>query len=149
MYAQRCRLVVLRMLFSVGLGATCLSAAVRIETPVPFPQEADPQAAADGAKQPRLIKSVDPVTPAEGEELKHDQRVYVSFVVDARGLVSNVSTMFDPPTVFGQSAIAAVKQWEFEPGLHYFSESKRLVPVYTQMTVLITFPAAATPPSAR
>lgn len=134
----------LTTLLTLGLAATCLAAPVRIDPPVPFPNEPDPQAEADGARLPKLVKSVDPVLPPEAAALKRDQRVYVSFVVDARGKVLNVSPMFDPPAAFAAAAAVAVRQWEFEPGLHYFTGSKQMVPVYTQMTVLITFSATDT-----
>ncbi len=131
---------------AAGLATLAAFGAVQIATPVPFPNEPDPQAVADGAKLPKLIKSIEPVMPAEGATLKHDRRVYVSFVVSFEGKVLKVSAMFDPPAAFAQAAVEAVRQWEFEPGMHYATGEQRMVPVYTQMTVEITFPAAAATP---
>lgn len=131
---------------AAGLATLAAFGGVQIATPVPFPNEPDPQAMADGAKLPRLVKSVEPVMPAEGAALKHDLRVYVSFVVSSGGKVLKVSTMFEPPAAFAQAAVEAVRQWEFEPGMHYATGEQRMVSVYTQMTVQITFPAAAATP---
>jgi TonB family protein len=128
-----------RLFLALGLAAGCVSAAVRIETPVPFPNEPDLQAIADGAKLPKLIKSVEPTTPMGDATQQHDVRVNVAFQVDSTGQVRNAGVMFAPPAAFAEAAVAAVKQWEFEPGLHYFPGSSRLVPVWTQMTVLIVF----------
>ncbi len=97
---------------------------------------------ADRAKLLKLIKSVEPVMPSEGATLKQDRRVYVSFVVNAEGKVLNVSAMFDHPAAFVQAAVEAVRQWEFEPGMHYATGEQCMVPDSTQMTVQLTFPEA-------
>ena len=131
---------------AAGLAALAAFGGVQIDTPVPFPNEPDPQAMADGAKLPKLSKNVAPVMPAEGVGLKYDQRVYVSFVVNSEGKVLKASAMFEPPAAFAQAAVEAVRQWEFEPGMHYATGEQRMVSVYTQMTVQITFPAAAATP---
>ena len=126
---------------AAGLATLAAFGGVHIATPVPFPNEPDPQAMADGAKLPKLIRSIEPVMPAEGAGLKHDQRVYVSFVVNSEGKVLKASAMFEPPAAFAQAAVEAVRQWEFEPGMHYETGETRMVRVSTRMTVQITFPA--------
>ncbi len=117
----------------------------RADDPMPFPPSPDPEAIADGAKLPKLLKRVEPVLPAGTAAPTRAQRVYVAFVVDAQGRVERVSALFEPPAPFAEAAVAAVRQWLFEPGTHYFPDSRRIVPVNTQMTVLLHFPAAPAP----
>lgn len=133
-----------RLLRSLSFAGACLGLAFSAvnavaDEPMPFPPEADTAPVVEGAKLPKLIKRVEPVGPAESAALQQEQRVYVAFVVDAQGKVGRATAMFEPPAAFAKAAVDAVRQWEFEPGLHSSSAVARAVPVSTQMTVLLHF----------
>jgi periplasmic protein TonB len=75
-----------------------------------------------------------------GPHLNHQIRqkapgtVYMIFIVDERGRVENPIVQQSSDPVFEQPALAAVKQWKFEPG------KRNGQPVRFRMRVPITFP---------
>lgn len=78
----------------------------------------DPDALAATAEfdqKPRATHQPQPVRTAEMKR-KGRGRVFVKFIVDEAGRVQNplVDSSSDP--VFEKAALAAVKQWKFEPG---------------------------------
>ena len=63
------------------------------------------------------IKRVEPTYPPEAARAGTTGFVEVEFTVDATGKVASVSVVnAKPARVFEQSAVRAVKQWEFAPG---------------------------------
>ncbi|MBF6022488.1 energy transducer TonB [Lysobacter niastensis] len=63
------------------------------------------------------IKRVEPQYPAEAARAGTQGFVEVEFTVDDGGNVANVSVVnAKPARVFEQSAVKAVKQWQFAPG---------------------------------
>lgn len=71
-------------------------------------------ASADGL-QP--IKRVDPQYPPEAARSGTQGFVEVEFTVDPAGKVASVSVVnAKPARTFEQSAVRAVKQWQFAPG---------------------------------
>lgn len=63
------------------------------------------------------IKRVEPQYPPEAARAGTTGFVEVEFVVDPSGKVASVSVVNAKPTrTFEQSAVRAVKQWQFEPG---------------------------------
>ena len=125
----------------LALAALLLPAFVSAADPVPFPPDPDTAAIADGATLPKLVRRVEPVAPVESAPRGYELWVYVAFVVNDRGGVEKASAMFEPPAPFAQAALDAVRQWEFQPGLHPFGPEKTLHPVNSQMTVKFVFPA--------
>lgn len=69
-----------------------------------------------GVKVPPRIKNVDPDYPKTALESQARGVVMLAAVVDESGSVSNVILMRSSP-VFAESAIIAVRQWQFEPTL--------------------------------
>jgi protein TonB len=60
-----------------------------------------------------------PSFPARARSLGQSGHVTLAFVVDVDGSVQDVSVVeSDPPGVFDDAAIEAVRQWEFQPGQH-------------------------------
>jgi protein TonB len=59
---------------------------------------------------------------------------YILFVVDAQGRVENPQVQKSSDPVFEKPALAAVKQWRFEPG------KRNGQPVRFRMRVPVTFP---------
>jgi TonB family protein len=101
----------LSLFFAGLLIAACIPFAAQAQTET-LPQKLD-QAANQGVAL-KLIKS--PVAPYPDEALKKDieGRVTVSFVVDAKGHVSDAKPLSGPPELF-QAAIDSVEQWQYEP----------------------------------
>jgi protein TonB len=88
---------------------------------------------ADLDQEPRVVHQPSPTFSAETRR-KAPGTVHVLFVVDQSGRVQDpvVQTSSDP--VFEKPALAAVKQWKFEPG------KRNGQPVRFRMRVPITFP---------
>lgn len=84
-------------------------------------------------QKPRAIYQVSPQLSAQLKKIAPGT-VYIVFVVDQRGRVENpvVQSASDP--AFEAPALAAVKQWKFEPG------KRNGEPVRFRMRVPITFP---------
>lgn len=63
------------------------------------------------------IKRVEPQYPPEAARAGTTGFVEIEFTVDPSGKVASVSVVNAKPTrTFEQSAVRAVKQWQFEPG---------------------------------
>ena len=105
------------------------------------PKKADAEAqqelfsVADLDQKPRVVYQPGPALSAELRR-KAPGTVTILFTVDENGRVVDplVQSATDP--VFERSALAAVKQWKFEPG------KKNGQPVRFRMRVPITFPAS-------
>ncbi len=84
-------------------------------------------------QKPRLIHPVDPV-PSAAARKKAPGTVRIVFVVDESGKVVDPRIQDSTDPVFERPALAAVRQWRFEPG------KKNGKPVKFRMRVPITFP---------
>jgi protein TonB len=84
-------------------------------------------------QEPRVIYQPGPVL---NKKLRRHApaTVYVIFVVDDRGRVGDPIVQKSTDAIFNQAAVAAVKQWRFEPG------KRNGKPVRFRMRVPITFP---------
>ncbi|SKA82071.1 outer membrane transport energization protein TonB [Paucidesulfovibrio gracilis DSM 16080] len=66
---------------------------------------------------PRVLHRTKPEYPAEARRKGRTGTVLLGFVVEADGSVSRVRVLeANPPGVFDQHAIRAVRQWTFRPG---------------------------------
>jgi protein TonB len=66
--------------------------------------------------QPTSISRVSPVYPYEARQKTIEGVVMVKFLVDGEGRVTRVAVVeADPPKVFDQAALDAVRQWRFQP----------------------------------
>ena len=88
---------------------------------------------ADLDQKPRAIYQPGPVLNKQVRQ-KAPGTVYIIFIVDQRGRVENPIVQKSSDPVFERSALAAVKQWKFEPG------KRNGQPVRFRMRVPITFP---------
>lgn len=84
-------------------------------------------------QKPRVIYQPSPQTNAQLQKLAPGT-VTIVFVVDQRGRVENPIVQASSNPVFEAPALAAVKQWKFEPG------KRNGEPVRFRMRVPITFP---------
>ncbi|MFD0738959.1 energy transducer TonB [Lysobacter koreensis] len=84
-----------------------LAAATALALLVITPAQADP----------KPIKRVDPVYPAEAARAGTSGFVEVEYTVDASGKVASVSVLnAKPARTFESAAVKAVKQWQFAAG---------------------------------
>jgi protein TonB len=88
---------------------------------------------ADLDQKPRVIYQPGPTLDAAARR-KAPGTVYIIFIVDQRGRVENPMIQKSTDPVFEKPALAAVKQWKFEPG------KRNGQPVRFRMRVPVTFP---------
>lgn len=112
--------------FSVKLNTVAASAAGDVDALFSM---------ADLDQKPRVIYQPSPVLDAKVRKAAPGT-VYVIFVVDQRGRVENAIVQSATDPIFEPPALAAVKQWKFEPG------KRNGQPVRFRMRVPITFPKA-------
>ncbi|MDP2309457.1 MAG: energy transducer TonB [Pseudomonadota bacterium] len=68
---------------------------------------------------PTPTERVAPTFPARARALGQAGHVTLSFVVDVDGTSQDVHVVeSDPPGVFDDAAVAAVREWRFDPGRH-------------------------------
>jgi protein TonB len=88
---------------------------------------------ADLDQKPRVLYQPGPVLNKHIRQ-QAPGTVYIIFIVDKRGRVENPIVQKSSDPVFERSALAAIKQWKFEPG------KRNGQPVRFRMRVPITFP---------
>lgn len=88
---------------------------------------------ADLDQKPRVLYQPGPVLNKHIRQ-QAPGTVYIIFIVDQRGRVENPIVQKSSDPVFERSALAAIKQWKFEPG------KRNGQPVRFRMRVPITFP---------
>ncbi|HKL20472.1 MAG TPA: energy transducer TonB, partial [Tichowtungia sp.] len=88
---------------------------------------------ADLDQKPRVVYQPGP-TITKQIRRKAPGTAYIIFVVDQNGRVVNPAVQKSTDPVFEKPALAAVKQWKFEPG------KRNGKPVRFRMRVPITFP---------
>lgn len=71
--------------------------------------------ASKDVKPPRLVKSVNPVYPAEAKEKNLEGMVVINARMDTQGNVSDVMVLKSSDEIFNAAAIEAVKGWKYEP----------------------------------
>jgi len=91
---------------------------------------------ADLDQKPRVIYQANPVITPELRK-KAPGTAHVVFVVDKQGRVQDAVVQSSTDPVFERAALAAVKQWKFEPG------TRSGEPVRFRMRVPIVFPQGA------
>ena len=70
-----------------------------------------------GLKAPRLISSVPPAYPLSARLANRKATVFVSFVVNEKGVVEAARVLESSDSRFDKSAIDAVLQWKFLPAM--------------------------------
>ncbi len=73
--------------------------------------------ARDAVNPPRLVKKVDPVYPPEAKAAGEKGSVVLNVRTDTSGNVKQVMVLKTSNEIFNEAAIAAVKQWKYEPYL--------------------------------
>lgn len=88
---------------------------------------------ADLDQKPRVVYQPGPLLGKQVRK-KAPGTAYIIFIVDKRGRVENPIVQKSTDPAFERPALAAVKQWKFEPG------KRNGAPVRFRMRVPITFP---------
>ena len=65
--------------------------------------------------EPKAIKKVNPVYPAEAKQAKLEGLVVLECLLDTAGRVKSTKAIRGEPMGLTEAAVAAVTQWEFEP----------------------------------
>jgi TonB family protein len=87
----------------------------------------------DGVKPPSVIHKVEPQMTPEAREAKVEGSVLLSIEVDTQGIARNIKVTKHMEYGLTESAIVAVNQWRFKPGL------KDGKPVRVKATIQINF----------
>ena len=90
---------------------------------------------------PEVLHDVDPVYPEIAKNAGLNNRVFLKFMVNVDGSVSNVSVLRGV-NIFRQPAIDALSQWRFEPAKH----KGKAVPVWMMQSIAFREPQS-TPPA--
>jgi len=99
-------------------------------SPVPAADlAADPTAAAQKLKPPVAIKQVTPVHPPELMKKMVNGRAVIECLISETGAIQEVKVAAASEPQFGEAAVAALKQWEFQPG----ERAGKPVPVHLQV----------------
>jgi TonB family protein len=89
-----------------------------------------------GATLPRRTRDAKPEYPADALSQRVEGAVVLLFVVNVDGAVGDVKVLRSVHPSVDQSAVAALKQWQFEPG----TLTGKAVPVYLTATISFTAP---------
>ena len=82
--------------------------------------------------QPKVVKSVPVVYPVEARKKGITGQVLARFHLDETGVVSHLHIKSaEPPDIFNQNTLAALRQWRFQPASH----NKKVVPVWVELPV--------------
>ena len=111
------------------VGGTGSGPAVEPAAP---PAAAGPFRVGDGIDRPRKIKHVKPVYPVLAMSARVGGNVLIEATIGADGKVHNARVLNSIP-VLDQSALDAVRQWEFEPS------RVNGLPVAVTMVIIVTF----------
>lgn len=119
---------------SIGEGALAGDFATKLTTEAAEGESLDSVFdMADLDQKPRVIYQPGPTWTRQLRE-KAPGTVYILFMVNQRGNVQNPIVQKTTHPIFAKPALAAVKQWKFEPG------KRNGKPVRFRMRVPITFP---------
>ncbi|MGC4072545.1 MAG: TonB family protein [Nibricoccus sp.] len=91
-------------------------------------------------RPPKFVKVVKPVYPASLRLAEQEGSVVVRFVVDTKGLVVDPTVISSPHPAFAESALQAIRQFRFEPGVRdgKIVNTRMQVPIYFQLKVPVT-----------
>ena len=112
-------------------GAAAPYLFVLIET---LPPPARPTGPAGVAQEPKLVQRVNPKYPEEAKRSKVQGLVLIEATIGTDGAVKATRVVRGEPLGLTEAAVAAVKQWRYEP-----VRNASGVPVEAQMTVTINF----------
>jgi len=118
----------------IGDGWMTADFAVKLDTKVASAQESEALFSLEDLDQkPRVVHQPGPKLDKALRQ-KAPGTAYVLFVVDPSGRVENPTIQSSTDPIFEKPALAAVKQWKFEPGM------RKGQPVRFRMRVPVTFP---------
>ncbi len=105
-------------------------------TSVPVPKRApELMRVSEGITQGLLVKKVNPVYPTQAREMHRQGTVQILANITKSGSISSAKVIKGDP-MLGQAALAAVKQWKYEP----YTLDGKPVDVQTQISVNFKLP---------
>ena len=82
--------------------------------------------------KPKVVKSVPVVYPVEARKKGITGQVLVRFHLDENGTISHLHIKSaEPPDIFNQNTLAALRQWRFQPAKH----NRQTVPVWVELPI--------------
>jgi len=82
------------------------------------------------SNRPKVVKSVPVVYPVEARKKGITGQVLVRFHLDEKGTVSHLHIKSaEPPNIFDQNTLAALRQWRFQPAIH----NRKAVSVWVEL----------------
>jgi len=87
-----------------------------------------------GMTEPKVVHKADPKYPKEALKEGASGDVILDAVIDANGVVGEVSVIETPHTSLSEAAVEALRQWRFEP-----AQSKSGEAIDVCFSVTITF----------
>ncbi|WP_138223315.1 TonB family protein [Nibricoccus aquaticus] len=93
-----------------------------------------------GNRPPKFVKAVSPVYPATLSLAKQEGTAVIRFVVDTKGFVQEPVIVSTTHPAFADSAIQAIRQFRFEPGIKdgRVVSTRMQLPIYFQLKVPVT-----------
>ncbi len=74
--------------------------------------------ASDVDKPPKLVRQMEPKYPPDAKRTKTEGRVVVRCLITAKGKADKMEIVeSEPAGVFDESAMKAIKYWQFRPGV--------------------------------
>jgi TonB family protein len=114
---------------------------IREMEPPHVPKPGEPPIFMAWETAPILIEALDPVYPDSARRAGLEGMVILQIVIDAQGKVIDARVVLaQPPGVFEEAALEAVRKWRFEPAL------QREKPIKVQMAQTVMFRLNQKPP---
>ncbi len=101
----------------------------------PLPEGAQGPTAGQGdITQPKILKKVNPVYPDEAKRARLEGVVLLQATLGTNGRAADVKVLRGEPMGLSEAAVAAVRQWEWEPARNAKGQAVNVV-----MTLTIRF----------
>ena len=103
---------------SMHMASSAASATEEQSGAISATRSLGPYLASEVDQRPRLLRQVEPVYPAAAKRRGLEGWVEIKFLVNRQGIVSQETIVTAQPAgVFENSALNALRQWRFSPGL--------------------------------
>jgi TonB family protein len=89
----------------------------------------------DDIEMPKLVKRVEPAYPADVRKQRIEGKVVTECIIDSDGSISDIQVRSSPSQTLSDLAVAAIRQWHYNPA--YCKDLN--VPLRVYMYVSVTF----------
>jgi protein TonB len=84
---------------------------------------------------PKLVKRVEPAYPADVRKQRIEGKVVTECIIDSDGSISDIQVRSSPSQTLSDLAVAAIRQWQYNPA--YCKDLNVSIRVY--MYISVTF----------